>query len=56
MNRVVELKASNDNDLYSGYNEYPSSFDIRDLDKDELFQEALLKSSHGRKNLVSNIN
>lgn len=52
MNRVEQLKTVED-DIYSGYNEYPSTFDIKDLENDEIFQAALLKSSHGRKNLVS---
>ncbi|KAK6645118.1 hypothetical protein RUM43_001394 [Polyplax serrata] len=51
MNRIAELKAANDDDLYSGYNEYPSTFDIRNLENDEVFQAARRKSSHERKNL-----
>lgn len=53
MNRIAELKAANEDDLYSGYNEYPSTFDIRNLENDEIFQAARRKSSHERKNLVN---
>lgn len=53
MNRVEELKAANNDDLYSGYNEYPATFDVRDLENDEIFQAASLQSSHGKKSLVN---
>lgn len=52
MDRVAQLSSMEEDDLYSGYNEYPTIFDVKDLEKDEIFQAALLKSSHGKKNLV----
>lgn len=30
-----------DDDIYDGYNDYPSIYSIKDLEQDELFQEAL---------------
>lgn len=42
-----------EDDLYSGYNEYPTTFDVRDIETDEIFRAALLESSHGKKNVVS---
>jgi len=41
-----------DDDLYSGYNEYPSAFSTKDLEKDEIFQQAL-RASYGRRPVVS---
>lgn len=39
-------------DLYSGYNEYPSALSTKDLEDDEIFQQAL-RTSYGRKPVVS---
>lgn len=39
-------------DLYSGYNEYPSALSTKDLEEDEIFQQAL-RSSYGRRPVVS---
>lgn len=45
-----------EDDLYSGYNDYPSAFNTKDLEKDELFQQAL-KSSYGKRlGVVSKLN
>jgi hypothetical protein len=44
--------ASPSDDLYSGYNEYPSAFSTKDLDQDEIFQQAL-RTSYGRRPVVS---
>lgn len=46
------MLSAEEDDLYSGYNEYPSTFDIRDIENDEIFRAALLQSSHGQKNVV----
>lgn len=39
-------------DLYSGYNEYPSALSTKDLEEDEIFQQAL-RTSYGRRPVVS---
>jgi hypothetical protein len=39
-------------DLYSGYNEYPSALSTKDLEQDEIFQQAL-RTSYGRRPMVS---
>uniref|UniRef100_A0A8D9E7U3 Intraflagellar transport protein 88 homolog n=1 Tax=Cacopsylla melanoneura TaxID=428564 RepID=A0A8D9E7U3_9HEMI len=41
-----------DDDLYSGYNEYPSAFDTQDLDNDEGFQQALYTSYARRPSIM----
>jgi hypothetical protein len=37
-----------DEDLYSGYNEYDSAFETKNIENDEFLQEAL-RTSHGRR-------
>jgi hypothetical protein len=44
--------ASPSDDLYSGYNDYPSAFSTKDLDQDEILQQAL-RTSYGRRPVVS---
>lgn len=39
-------------DLYSGYNEYPSALSTKDLEDDEIFQQAL-RTSYGRKPVLT---
>jgi hypothetical protein len=39
-------------DLYSGYNEYPSALSTEDLVRGKIFQDAL-RSSYGRRPVVS---
>jgi intraflagellar transport protein 88 len=45
-------RASASDDLYSGYNDYPSAFSTKDLDQDEILQQAL-RTSYGRRPVVS---
>lgn len=42
-----------DDDLYSGYNEYPTALSTKDLENDEIVQEAL-RSRYGKRPIVSN--
>lgn len=41
-----------EDDIYTGYNDYPSVYNIKDLEQDELFQE-VIKTSYGRRSIVS---
>lgn len=41
-----------DDDIYAGYNNYPSVYNIKDLEQDELFQE-VIKTSYGKRSIVS---
>lgn len=41
-----------EDDIYAGYNDYPSVYSIKDLEEDELFQE-VIKTSYGRRSIVS---
>lgn len=41
-----------DDDIYSGYNDYPSVYSTKDLDQDEVLQEAL-KTSYAKRTIVS---
>ena len=41
-----------DDELYSGYNDYPNALSIKDLEQDEIFQQAV-KTSYGRRPNVS---
>ncbi|XP_069680565.1 intraflagellar transport protein 88 homolog [Periplaneta americana] len=41
-----------DDDLYSGYNEYPSAFSTKDLEQDEILQQAL-RTSYGRRPVLT---
>ncbi|XP_054163457.1 intraflagellar transport protein 88 homolog [Oppia nitens] len=43
------ILADSDDDLYEGYNEFHPALDTRNLQNDEGFQQAVLKSSYGRK-------
>ncbi|XP_048834730.1 intraflagellar transport protein 88 homolog isoform X2 [Brienomyrus brachyistius] len=44
----VHLAGEEDDDLYSGYNDYNPTFDTEELDNDVGFQQAL-RTSHGRR-------
>ncbi|XP_031439031.1 intraflagellar transport protein 88 homolog isoform X2 [Clupea harengus] len=44
----VHLAAENEDDLYSGYNDYNPTFDNEELDNDIGFQQAV-RTSHGRR-------
>jgi len=43
-----------EDDIYTGYNDYPSVYDIKDLEQDELFQE-VIRTSYGKRSIVSTI-
>ncbi|XP_054643173.1 intraflagellar transport protein 88 homolog [Dunckerocampus dactyliophorus] len=47
--------AIEEDDLYSGYNDYNPLFDCKELDSDVGFQEAV-RSSHGRKSVIQSGN
>jgi hypothetical protein len=40
-----------EDDIYAGYNDYPSIYNIKDLEQDDLFQE-VIKTSY-RKRVVN---
>lgn len=40
-----------EDDIYTGYNNYPSVYNIKDLEEDELFQE-VIKTSYGKRSVV----
>lgn len=42
-----------DDDIYDGYNDYPSIYSIKDLEQDELLQETL-HTSYAKRLIVSN--
>lgn len=42
-----------DDDIYDGYNDYPSIYSIKDFEQDELFQETL-NTSYAKRLIVSN--
>ncbi|CAH0385131.1 unnamed protein product [Bemisia tabaci] len=44
----VQMYPSDDDDMYSGFNEYPSALSTKDIETDEIFQEAL-RSSFAKK-------
>lgn len=48
----VQMYPSDDDDMYSGFNEYPSALSTKDIETDEIFQEAL-RSSFAKKPGVS---
>lgn len=41
-----------DDDIYDGYNDYPSIYSIKDLEQDELIQETL-HTSYAKRSIVS---
>lgn len=41
-----------DDDIYDGYNDYPSIYSIKDFEQDELFQETL-NTSYAKRLIVS---
>ncbi|CAG2174685.1 unnamed protein product, partial [Oppiella nova] len=47
------ILAESDDDLYEGYNEFHPALDTRNLQSDEGFQQAVLKSSYGRKGVTT---
>lgn len=52
MAQIFPSRVHDEDDLYSGYNEYPSAFNTQDLDNDEAFQQALY-TSYARRPSVS---
>ncbi|KAK3096733.1 hypothetical protein FSP39_002774 [Pinctada imbricata] len=54
MNRMnmmeqVHLGGEDEEDIYSGFNDYNATLDVDDLQHDETFQKAVLRTSHGRR-------
>ncbi|XP_048258387.1 intraflagellar transport protein 88 homolog isoform X3 [Haliotis rufescens] len=54
MNRLtmmehVHLAGEDEDDMYSGFNDYNATLDTEDLAHDENFQKAVLRTSHGRR-------
>ncbi|XP_041354058.1 intraflagellar transport protein 88 homolog isoform X2 [Gigantopelta aegis] len=54
MNRLsmmeqVHLAGEEEDDMYSGFNDYNATLDVEDLAHDENFQKAVLRTSHGRR-------
>ncbi|KAK6171274.1 hypothetical protein SNE40_019498 [Patella caerulea] len=54
MNRLsmmehVHLAGDEEEDMYSGFNDYSATLDTEDLQHDESFQKAVLRTSHGRR-------
>ncbi|KAJ8314795.1 hypothetical protein KUTeg_006945 [Tegillarca granosa] len=54
MNRMsmmeqVHLAGEDEDDMYSGFNDYNATLDTDDLQHDETFQKAVLRTSHGRR-------
>ncbi|XP_064596903.1 intraflagellar transport protein 88 homolog isoform X2 [Liolophura sinensis] len=45
----IHLAGEDEDDLYSGYNDYNATLDTEDLAADESFQKAVLRTSHGRR-------
>lgn len=45
----VHLAGEDEDELYSGYNEFNPIFDTQDLAEDPNFQKAVLRTSHGRR-------
>ncbi|XP_028045924.2 intraflagellar transport protein 88 homolog [Monomorium pharaonis] len=41
-----------EDDIYKGYNDYPSVYSIKDLEEDELFQE-VIKTSYGKRSIFT---
>jgi len=41
-----------EDDIYAGYNDYPSVYNIKDLEQDDLFQE-VIRTSYGKRSMVS---
>lgn len=41
-----------EDDIYTGYNEYSSVYDLTELEQDEVFQEAI-KTSYGKRSVAS---
>ncbi|KAJ9592546.1 hypothetical protein L9F63_015781 [Diploptera punctata] len=48
----LRIMTTDDDDLYSGYNEYPSAFSTKDLEQDEIFQQAI-RTSYGRRPVLT---
>ena len=45
------VSLTDDDELYSGYNDCPYVYDIKNLSQDEVYQEAI-KSSYGKRPIV----
>lgn len=41
-----------EDDIYTGYNDYPSVYNIKDLEEDELFQE-VIRTSYGKRSIFT---
>lgn len=52
MQNVHLAPDADEDDLYSGYNDYNPTFDTEDLENDVAFQQAV-RTSHGRRPPVS---
>ncbi|RWS04201.1 intraflagellar transport protein 88-like isoform X1 [Dinothrombium tinctorium] len=50
---TFELRQADGSDLYSGYNDFNPVFDIKALEYDENFQQAVLKSSYGKRGIAT---
>ncbi|XP_032684242.1 intraflagellar transport protein 88 homolog [Odontomachus brunneus] len=44
--------AAIEDDIYAGYNDYPSVYNIKELEQDELFQE-VVKTSYGKRSIFT---
>ncbi|XP_015121863.1 intraflagellar transport protein 88 homolog, partial [Diachasma alloeum] len=49
---MISRQAGIDEDLYGGYNDYPSIYNTEDLGEDSVFQEAVQMSNY-RKNIIT---
>lgn len=52
--KLLTMAAEVEDDIYTGYNDYPSVYNIKDLEQDELFQE-VIKTSYGKRSIVSSV-
>ena len=50
--KMLAMQSLINDDIYTGYNDYPSIYSTKDLDQDELFQEAL-QTSYAKRSIVS---
>lgn len=51
MIRPIATELIEDDELYVGYNDFPTVYDTKHLDEDEVYQEAI-KSSYGKRGIV----
>ena len=52
---MSSMSANLEDKLYEGYNDYHSAFNTKNIDQDVFLQEALLKSSYGRRSSVVSV-